>query len=87
VAECTHLDQIQAVTPSAPGCEECLKMGSHWVHLRMCMMCGHVGCCNSSQHKHASAHYHATGHPIIKSHEKGEEWMWCFVDETYVYTE
>jgi len=51
------------------------------------MMCGHVGCCNSSQHKHASAHYHATGHPIIKSHEKGEEWMWCFVDETYVYTE
>ncbi len=84
VSLCTHQDQIQTVTPSAAGCEECLKTGDHWVHLRICTACGHVGCCNSSKGKHAAAHFHAAGHPIIKSFEKGEDWMWCFIDETYL---
>lgn len=60
--QCTHLDQIQKVTPSAPGCEECLKTGDEWVHLRLCLICGHVGCCDSSKNKHATKHFHATGH-------------------------
>jgi uncharacterized UBP type Zn finger protein len=81
---CTHKDQIKDVRPSAQGCEECLKMGDRWVHLRMCMVCGHVGCCDSSKNKHASKHYHATGHPIARSMERGEDWMWCFVDLTFV---
>ena len=78
---CTHLDQIKEVTPSADGCEDCLRIGSTWVHLRLCMTCGHVGCCDSSPHKHATKHFHATKHPIIKSFQPGEEWGWCFVDE------
>jgi uncharacterized UBP type Zn finger protein len=81
---CTHKDQIREVQPSAQGCEECLKTGDRWVHLRMCMICGHVGCCDSSKNKHASKHYHATGHPIVRSMERGEDWMWCFVDQTFV---
>ncbi len=83
--QCSHLDHIHDVTPSAQGCEECLKMGEKWVHLRICMECGHVGCCNSSKNKHASKHFHETGHPVMKSFEKGEDWMWCFVDEVYVF--
>ncbi|WP_198925512.1 ubiquitin carboxyl-terminal hydrolase 14 [Dictyobacter vulcani] len=79
--ECTHLDQIQEVTPSAPGCEECLKSGSRWVHLRICLTCGHVGCCDSSPNKHATKHFHSTNHPIMASFEKGEDWGWCFVDQ------
>jgi uncharacterized UBP type Zn finger protein len=72
--DCTHLDQINRhVQPSAEGCEDCLKIGDTWVHLRICMICGHVGCCDNSKNKHASAHYHATGHPIIRSLEKGED--------------
>ena len=78
---CTHLDQISDVTPSAEGCEECLKTGSRWVHLRLCLTCGHVGCCDSSPNKHATKHFHATGHPIVQSFEPGEEWAWCYVDE------
>jgi len=81
VKVCTHLDQIRDVTPSAQGCEDCLKTGDRWVHLRICMICGHVGCCDNSKNKHATAHFHATGHPIIKSFQKGEDWMWCYVDE------
>src|SRR3712207_6779190 len=82
---CTHLDQIRAdVTPSAQGCEECLKMGSRWVHLRECLVCGHVGCCDSSPNKHATKHFHATGHPIVQSFEPGEDWMWCYVDQVFV---
>lgn len=81
---CTHLDQIQDVVPSAEGCEECLKMGSDWVHLRICRICGHVGCCDSSPHKHATQHFHQTQHPIMQSIEPGEDWGWCYVDETYV---
>ena len=78
---CTHLNTIRDVTPSALGCEECLRLGQAWVHLRICLHCGHVGCCNSSKNKHATKHYHATRHPIIQSIEPGESWAWCYVDE------
>jgi hypothetical protein len=64
-----------------PGCEECLKIGSRWVHLRICLTCGHVGCCDDSPHRHATAHFHGTKHPIITSGEPGETWSWCYVDE------
>ena len=81
-AACTHLDQIHEVKPRTPqGCEECLKMGSDWVHLRECLECGHIGCCDSSPNTHATKHYHATKHPIIKSFQPGENWKWCYVDE------
>lgn len=78
---CTHRDQIRDVTPSAEGCEECLAMGDTWIHLRLCLTCGHVGCCDNSKNKHASKHYAVTGHPIVKSLEPGEDWLWCYVDE------
>ena len=79
---CTHLDQIRDVTPGTPeGCEECLQMGDTWVHLRMCLICGHVGCCDASRNKHATKHFHDTDHPIIQSFERGEDWMWCYIDE------
>lgn len=81
---CTHLDQVHDVTPSAQGCEECLQMGDTWVHLRMCMVCGHVGCCDSSRNKHATAHFHGSQHPIIKSVEPGEDWGWCYVDKAWL---
>jgi uncharacterized UBP type Zn finger protein len=79
--ECTHLDQINEVTPSADGCEDCLRIGSTWVHLRLCLTCGHVGCCDSSPNRHASAHARDTGHPIVRSLEPGEDWAWCYVDQ------
>lgn len=78
---CRHLDQVQDVTPSANGCEECLRTGDRWVHLRICMTCGHVGCCDSSLNRHATAHWHATEHPVIRSFERGEDWWWCYADE------
>lgn len=78
---CQHLDQVRVVRPSAPGCEECLEMGDTWVHLRICMACGHVGCCDSSPNKHASRHFHRTDHPIVKSMEPGERWGWCYKDQ------
>ncbi len=78
---CKHASQIRDVQPHTKGCEECLKMGDDWVHLRLCMTCGHVGCCDSSKNKHATKHFHSTKHPIIKSHEPGEDWGWCYVDE------
>jgi uncharacterized UBP type Zn finger protein len=79
---CTHLSQIKNVTPKTPkGCEECLKTGMRWVHLRLCLSCGHVGCCDNSIGKHATAHFHSTQHPIIKSFERGEDWKWCYVDQ------
>jgi uncharacterized UBP type Zn finger protein len=77
---CTHRNQIQMVTPSANGCEDCLKIGDQWVHLRICLVCGHVGCCDSSKNKHATQHFHATQHPIIQSFEPGEDWLWCYID-------
>lgn len=84
MAKCTHQNQIQEVTPSANGCEDCLKTGDEWMHLRMCMTCGYVGCCDSSKNKHATKHSHATTHPIVKSLEPGQDWMWCYVDKTFV---
>ena len=79
--DCTHLDQAPAVTPRGDGCKECLEMGSRWVHLRMCLSCGHVGCCDSSPNKHATAHFRSTTHPLVRSYEPGEDWWWCYVDE------
>ena len=78
---CPHFDQIHPVTPRTNGCEECLRIGDEWVHLRLCLTCGHVGCCDDSKNKHASAHFRATNHPLVKSFEPGENWGWCFIDE------
>ena len=72
---------INDVTPSADGCEDCLRIGSWWVHLRLCLTCGHVGCCDSSPNKHASKHARSAQHPIAQSIEPGEDWIWCFADE------
>jgi hypothetical protein len=78
---CTHLDQVDAgARPSADGCEDCLRTGGHWVHLRMCRLCGHIGCCDSSPSKHASAHHTSSGHALMSSYEPGEDWWWCFDD-------
>jgi uncharacterized UBP type Zn finger protein len=79
--ECSHIKEIKKVQPSANGCEDCLKTGDSWVHLRMCLICGHVGCCDSSKNKHATKHFHRTKHPIVQSVEPGEDWRWCYVDE------
>ena len=79
--ECSHEAAIREVTPSALGCEECLKVGSWWVHLRLCRTCGHVGCCDDSPNRHATAHNHASSHPVIRSLEPGEDWSWCYADE------
>jgi uncharacterized UBP type Zn finger protein len=78
---CTHLDMIRPVKPNAEGCEECLAIGDTWVHLRQCLTCGHVGCCNSSKNRHATAHFEAEGHPLIRSAQPGEYWSWCYIDE------
>jgi uncharacterized UBP type Zn finger protein len=80
---CTHLDQVTVteLPPSIAGCEECLKVGSGWVHLRMCMSCGKIGCCDSSPNRHARSHADEDDHPIARSAEQGEDWSWCFVDE------
>ena len=80
---CTHLDEIHAdIAPSSTeGCSECLRTGGRWVHLRMCMTCGEVGCCDSSPNQHASKHAAATTHPIIRSREPGEDWLYCYPDE------
>ena len=80
-AGCTHLDHVHDVTPGTKGCEECLEQGDRWVHLRVCLECGHVGCCDSSPGKHATKHYHRTGHPVVRSIEPGETWGWCYEDE------
>ena len=78
---CTHRGEIRDVTPSSEGCEDCLREGTYWVHLRMCLECGHVGCCDSSERKHATGHFQATEHPIMRSAEPGESWGWCYVDK------
>jgi len=79
---CNHLDTIVKPVPDdVAGCEECLKTGDTWVHLRLCRECGKIACCDSSPNKHATAHFHDTGHPVIRSVEPGEEWNWCYVDE------
>ncbi len=82
MANCSHLDQVRDVQPRTPaGCEECLAMGDTWVHLRECLSCGHVGCCDSSKNRHATAHFRGTAHPLIRSFQPGENWAWCYVDE------
>lgn len=82
--ECRHAAAVRVVTPSALGCEECLKIGSAWAHLRLCRTCGHVGCCDSSPNKHATRHFRATGHPIIEGYDPPEGWGWCYVDEVFL---
>ena len=87
-AQCTHMDQVRDVTPRTPeGCEECLASGDRWVHLRVCLTCGHVGCCDSSKNRHARRHYHDASHPIVGSWEPGETWSYCFADDVMVPAE
>jgi uncharacterized UBP type Zn finger protein len=82
---CPHLAEVDDPPPVPPeGCAECLELGMRWVHLRRCLTCGHIGCCDSSPGKHATGHYRAIGHPIIQSYQPGEDWRWCFVDQTLV---
>ena len=85
---CGHLREAAArkagVKPSAQGCEDCLKAGGVWVHLRLCLTCGHVGCCDNSPNRHATKHFHGTKHPVIRSFEPEEEWGYCFPDEAFV---
>ena len=78
--ECIHADSIAKVEPTTLGCKECLELGSRWVHLRVCRTCGHVGCCDSSPHKHARAHFRETGHPVIEGYDPPEGWGWCYID-------
>jgi uncharacterized UBP type Zn finger protein len=84
VEACEHVAQIRDVEPSAAGCEDCLRTGDRWVHLRLCLTCGHVGCCDSSPNRHATAHVNETGHPIVQSFEPGEDWRWCYIDRRMV---
>ena len=84
-AKCTHAkDHVKNPKPHSKGCEECLKTGGTWVHLRMCMECGKVGCCDSSRNKHATAHFRESWHPIVRSIEPGEDWQLCYADKVYV---
>lgn len=81
-ATCMHLDQVTVERPEhVAGCEDCLKIGGEWVHLRVCRSCGHVGCCDSSPNRHASKHVQESGHPIITSAERGEDWSYCYLDD------
>lgn len=82
---CSHLGSVRAVTPRTPqGCEECLQTGGRWVHLRLCLECGHVGCCDDSPNRHATAHFRGTAHPLIRSFEPGEDWGWCYADQVFL---
>ena len=78
---CEHLFEAKPIPARTPGCEECLKTGLLWVHLRLCLSCGHVGCCDSSPGRHATKHFHHTSHPVVASYEPGERWAWCYVDQ------
>jgi uncharacterized UBP type Zn finger protein len=85
-ATCSHLDSIRVteVPDPLPGCEDCLKIGGRWIHLRMCLACGKVGCCDNSRHRHAAVHFRESGHPLMRSAEPHEDWTWCYVDEVFV---
>ena len=87
-AQCSHLEaavrRTQGIEPRAHGCEECLATGAQWVHLRLCLTCGHVGCCDSSPNRHATRHFHRTQHPVIRSFEPGETWVYCYPDDAFV---
>lgn len=82
--QCQHLDSIQDVSPNTQGCEECLKEGTRWVELRMCLSCGHVGCCDSSVGTHATKHFQGTQHPVMQSIMPGQDWRWCYIDGAMV---
>jgi uncharacterized UBP type Zn finger protein len=83
--QCSHLSQeVAGVSPRTQGCAGCLKSGDRWVALRMCLVCGHVGCCDSSPGKHATGHFHETQHAVMRSIEPGQDWRWCYVDKAYV---
>jgi hypothetical protein len=81
-ASCSHLDQIQFIDlpENIEGCQDCLKTGDRWVHLRMCQICGYIGCCDSSPNRHTTKHCTETGHPIVRSAQPGEDWSWCYED-------
>ncbi|HEV2386058.1 MAG TPA: UBP-type zinc finger domain-containing protein [Candidatus Acidoferrales bacterium] len=78
---CSHLDQATITETAKRVCEDCVKTGDTWVHLRLCLSCGHVGCCDSSKNRHATGHFHSSSHPLVRSIEPGESWVWCYVDE------
>ena len=83
--QCKHLAQVRDVKPKTPdGCEECLASGDEWVHLRLCLECGHVGCCDDSPNRHATKHFHKTKHPVMRSFEPGEDWGFCFVENLFI---
>jgi uncharacterized UBP type Zn finger protein len=84
LSACAHLDQVQIKNTAKAGCEDCLKTGDSWVHLRLCLICGHVGCCDSSKNRHATRHFKAEKHPLIRSIEPGESWVWCYEDRAIV---
>jgi hypothetical protein len=86
---CSHLDAVRLrdLPASVDGCEECLRDGGKWLHLRICLSCGHIGCCDDSPNQHATAHHHATSHPIIRSLEPGEDWSWCYLDKVAFHVE
>jgi len=81
LGNCTHLNEVRITRPTTHVCEDCVKIGDTWVHLRMCLSCGHVGCCDSSKNKHATKHFYRVGHPLIRSIEPGESWVWCYIDQ------
>jgi uncharacterized UBP type Zn finger protein len=83
IRPCGHVPE-QPLGPTSRGCQECLATGDRWVHLRTCLHCGHVGCCDDSKNKHATQHFHGSGHPVIQSAEPGEDWRWCYVDKRQV---
>jgi hypothetical protein len=83
MALCEHLAHSKYVAPKTHVCAECVAMGDSWVHLRTCLTCGNVGCCDSSKNKHATKHFHSTGHPVITSAQPHERWLWCFVDQLF----
>lgn len=84
---CSHLARILPVQPASAGCQACMEEGIGWVELRLCLQCGHVGCCNGSQGQHARRHFEETGHPIVRSFQSGGDWSWCFVDGVHVAPE
>ena len=83
-ALCEHFEQLEDITPASSGCQDCLDSGDTWVHLRLCMTCGYVGCCDASKNKHATRHYYTSEHPVTRSFEPGETWMWCYADQILV---
>ena len=86
---CSHLDEVEVreLPHEVEGCEDCLEIGGKWLHLRICLTCGHVGCCDDSPNRHATAHHHASSHPLIRSLEPGEDWCWCYVDDVALLIE